>query len=88
MLARTLASARLKSASKSFTILLLVNVSRRYGTAAFPATSEFFMFSNHSPLHRLNSRCFLSAVDCSMPESASIMAASSKLLVIWYIIMP
>ena len=76
-----LASARLKSESKSITILFLVNVSRLYGTLAFSDSSEFLMFSNHSPLHRFSTRCFFSAVDCSIPESASIIAASSKLSV-------
>ena len=81
LLESELASARLNPLSKSSTIFLEMNVSRLYGTLALPVTSDDFMFSNHSPLCSVSTRCFFSAVDCSMPESASIIAASSKLSV-------
>lgn len=70
-------SVTLKSVSKSSTIFFCTNDSRRYGTEALPAISCDCMFSNHSPLHNVSSRCFFSAVDCSIPESASIIAWSS-----------
>ena len=38
------------------------------GTAALPASSCDFMFSNHSPLHRLMTRCFFSAVRHTVAE--------------------